>query len=104
MLRRNVCAVVLAFVLVFQGLIFPADAAAKKIEWGEVKEGVYSPLNPFTLLWSGDVLESGGLNLTTMKITNKASEADIVMNQYGDMGAPAFLNWMKSSLTQQIAI
>lgn len=91
MFKRNVFAVVLAFVLAFQGLLFPADAAAKKIKWGEVKEGVYSPLHPFTLLWSGDVLQSGGLNLTTMKITKKASEADIVMNQYGDMGAAGIL-------------
>jgi hypothetical protein len=59
--------------------------------WGPVKTGVYTQLHPYTLNWSGDVLDKGGLNLISMKLTTKSSEADLVMNQYGAVGASAMV-------------
>lgn len=56
------------------------------IYWGEVRTGVYDQLHPYTLNWSGDVLAPGGLNLTTMEMTD-GKNADIIINQYGSIGA-----------------
>ncbi|MBE3555290.1 MAG: hypothetical protein IMW85_09980, partial [Thermicanus sp.] len=64
MKKKKVWGVMILFLLSYYGVLFTAHAAGHQIKWGEVKEGVYSPLHPYTLLWSGDVLESGGFNLT----------------------------------------
>lgn len=73
-------------------LFFAASAeASEKITWGNAQQGTYDKLHPYTLNWSGDVLEKGGLNLSTMKLTDKSAEADIVINQYGSMGANGIL-------------
>lgn len=57
---------------------------------GEVQEGTYSDLYPYTFLWSSDPYDDGkikGLNLKTMEMTNNRDEIDVVMNQYGAMAA-----------------
>ncbi len=73
-------------------LFFAASAsAAATITWGEEQEVIYDKLHPFTLNWSGDVLDRGGLNLATLELTSNSSEADIVINQYGSMGANGIL-------------
>lgn len=60
------------------------------VSWGEATTHVYDNLHPYTLNWSGDPLDKGGLSLTDLK-TASAGEADIVINQYGDMGAAGIL-------------
>jgi hypothetical protein len=55
--------------------------------WGEVYSGEYRPLHPYTLNWTGDVLDRGGMDLDTLTITSDGSEADFVINQYGAFGA-----------------
>ena len=57
------------------------------ITWSEVKTFTYSPLHPFTLNWSGNVLDRGGVNLRTNQITTNPTDTDIVINQYKKMGA-----------------
>ncbi|GAX91151.1 copper amine oxidase N-terminal domain-containing protein [Effusibacillus lacus] len=92
MVRKKFWAAMLALAMVFSMILLPAPAkAAEQIQWGEVQKGVYDPLHPYTLLWSGDVLSQGGLNLKTMKYSSKSKEVDIVMNQYGDLGATGIL-------------
>jgi hypothetical protein len=65
-------------------------AGGEMIRWGEVKTGSYSPLHPYSLNWSGDVLDRGGISLTTLKAAS-SDEADIVINQYGALGANGIL-------------
>lgn len=77
--------------LVVQMCFAASVHAAGKITWSDVKKGTYENLHPHTLNWSGDVMRDGGLNLSTMKVTKKGSEADIVINQYGSMGANGIL-------------
>lgn len=78
--------------VVLQMLLLPAQAnEAEQIAWGEIKQGVYDNLQPYTLLWSGNVLERGGLNLSTMQLTASSKDADIVMNSLNDLGANAIL-------------
>lgn len=81
----------LVFMLIVQPFFATVVSASGNITWGEVQKGVYDQLHPYTLNWSGDVLDKGGLNLSTMKVTKKSSEADIVINQYGSMGANGIL-------------
>lgn len=72
--------------------LFPAEArGAAVIKWGQVQTGTYENLHPHTLNWSGNVLDKGGLKLSTMKTTTKSSEADLVINQYGSIGANGIL-------------
>lgn len=61
-------------------------SAGDKITWGPVNTVTYSPLHPYILLWS-DPLSYGGLNLTTKQTTNSSTDADLVINVYGDIGA-----------------
>lgn len=68
-----------------------AAAGSAKISWGEEAKITYDKLHPYTLNWSGDVMKDGGLNLTTGKVTARGAEADIVINQYGSMGANGIL-------------
>lgn len=78
----------------FVQLLFAGSAGAAssaQIYWGDEVKFTYDKLHPHTLNWSGDVMRDGGLNLTTQKITTKGSEADIVINQYGSMGANGIL-------------
>ncbi|MCI1114021.1 hypothetical protein MOQ26_23705, partial [Stenotrophomonas maltophilia] len=49
-----------------------------EITWGKVMTGVYNDLHPYTLNWSGNVLDKGGLNLASMKVTG-SHEADLVI-------------------------
>ncbi|MDQ1911438.1 copper amine oxidase N-terminal domain-containing protein [Paenibacillus sp. GD4] len=80
----------LALLLMAALVPFGTAAAAGgdgKLYWGEVKTGTYQPLHPNTLNWSGDVLDKGGLDLKTMEITTDTKKADLVMNQYGSIGA-----------------
>ena len=69
--------------------------------WGEVQSGVYRELHPYTLNWSGDVLEKGGINLTTLKMTTQPDEADIVINQYGSIGARGMVKLQNEQLEDQ---
>jgi|GEM_PF-2147605 len=75
--------------LLFAGAAGAAESA--KISWGEEVKVTYDKLHPHTLNWSGDVMKDGGLNLATQKVTTKGAEADIVINQYGSMGANGIL-------------
>lgn len=72
------------------GAVQAAGADGETIRWSQVKSGTYAPLHPYTLNWSGDVLDKGGLSLSTMKAAS-SKEADIVINQYGAMGAAGIL-------------
>lgn len=67
----------------------PNDVFANEnpIEWSQSKEDVYSPLHPYVLNWSGDILQDGGMDLDTMVITKERSKVDFVINQYGTLGA-----------------
>jgi hypothetical protein len=68
-----------------------ADVASNKLYWGEIKQAVYQPLHPNTLNWTGDVLDKGGMSLADLKMTTDSTKADIVMNQYGAIGAGSIL-------------
>lgn len=83
----------LAMAMVIQLLSAGSAEAAEtaKISWGEEVKVTYDQLHPYTLNWSGDVMKDGGLNMTTRKVTAKGAEADIVINQYGSMGANGIL-------------
>jgi hypothetical protein len=65
------------------------SAASDVIQWGEEEGVIYDRIHPYTLNWSGDVLDRGGLNLVELYYTEDGSEADIVINQYGAIGASA---------------
>jgi hypothetical protein len=81
-------AIMLALVAACIG-IWPnsAHAADDLIYWGEPQSAVYDSIHPHTLNWSGNVLDRGGLNLLDMEYTTDSSKADIVINQYGSIGA-----------------
>ncbi|WP_159882032.1 copper amine oxidase N-terminal domain-containing protein [Paenibacillus puerhi] len=87
---RMLVLLMLSVLLVPSGMA-QASETTSKWYWGETKTGVYQPLHPNTLNWSGNVLDKGGLNLTTLKQTAKPDEADMVINQYGAIGASAIL-------------
>jgi hypothetical protein len=60
---------------------------ASTIQWGAVQTGSYDSPSIYTLNWSGDVLDKGGLNLSTLQMTNSSAEADIVIDYKGSIGA-----------------
>src|SRR5690606_18290365 len=91
----SLLAMLLLFACMPVAAVWAADG--EKIRWSEVKTGTYEPLRSSTLNWSGDVLGQGGLSLTSMKIVS-GKEADIVINQYGAMGANGILK-VNESLT-----
>ncbi|MFC3770504.1 copper amine oxidase N-terminal domain-containing protein [Paenibacillus sp. GCM10012303] len=68
-----------------------ANQAGERVHWSAAKTFIYEGLHPYTLNWSGDVLDRGGLSLATLKITTSSKDADIVINQYGAMGAAGIL-------------
>jgi hypothetical protein len=88
---------ILLVLFIYSAIVFiPAGASAQtnedsKLFWGDVKTGTYEPLHPNTLNWSGDVLDKGGFDLATLGITSNSEEADLVMNQYGAIGAASIL-------------
>lgn len=71
---------------------YGSAAAADMITWGEKQSAVYDKLHPYTLNWSGNVLNQGGLNLLDLEYTTDSDEADLIMNQYGSIGALAILD------------
>jgi hypothetical protein len=86
-------AMLLLFSLLLPGPLFSGTAkAAESIEWGPKQSAVYDKIHPYTLNWSGNALDRGGLNLIDLEYTTQSSEADIVINQYGDIGALAILD------------
>ncbi|CAM4166782.1 copper amine oxidase N-terminal domain-containing protein [Paenibacillus alkaliterrae] len=90
---------ILMLCLAVSGLAPGAAQAASTIKWGEEKSGVYNQIHPYTLNWTGNVLDRGGLNLFTMEYTTDSSEADIVINQYGDIGALSIRKLAAEELT-----
>ncbi|TMV46687.1 hypothetical protein FE783_25620 [Paenibacillus mesophilus] len=80
------------------GSAHAAGESGETIQWSPVKTGTYDPLHLYTLNWSGDVLDRGGLSLSTLKAAS-AKEADIVINQYGAMGAEGILKLQGDGLT-----
>ncbi|GGG05615.1 copper amine oxidase N-terminal domain-containing protein [Paenibacillus abyssi] len=85
--------------LAVSGLAPGTAQAAGTIYWTEEQSAVYSPMHPYTLNWSGDVLDRGGLNLSTLDYTRVSPETDIVINQYGDIGALSIRKLGKEELT-----
>ncbi|MFD0959294.1 copper amine oxidase N-terminal domain-containing protein [Paenibacillus chungangensis] len=78
----------LAFILLCLSNVLQAQASNKGyIYWGEVQTGEYRPLHPYTLNWSGDVLDKGGLQLSSLELTTDSGAADFVINSYGALGA-----------------
>jgi len=77
----------LLLISLLPGLGSGTARAGDTIYWGEEHSAVYDQIHPYTLNWTGDVLDRGGLNLTSMKYESKSASADIVINQYGDIGA-----------------
>lgn len=84
----------------FSGNIFASDTR-EIIRWSEPETVVYNDLHPYTLNWSGDVLDRGGLNLSTMKNTTSSATADIVINQYGAMGSSGIIKLGNESLESE---
>jgi len=82
---------VLAMMMILQLFFAYPAQASEKITWGEVRQGVYENLHPFTLHWSGNIMQDGSLSLATMEVTDDRPEADIIINQYGAMGANGIL-------------
>lgn len=68
-----------------------AAEGRETIQWSAVKKGFYDALSPYTLNWSGDVLDRGGLVLSTLEMTDSSEAADLVINQYGALGARGIL-------------
>lgn len=71
------------------------------IYWGDVQTAQYAPLHAYTLNWSGDVLDRGGMSLSTLKQTTSSSEADIVINQYGAFGARSVVKLNQTDLQER---
>lgn len=92
--------VALLVLLVFPGLGAKTAAAAATdlISWGEEQAAVYNKIHPYTLNWTGNVLDKGGLNLSRLEYTADSAEADLVINQYGDIGALAIKKLAKEGL------
>lgn len=67
---------------------WPASAADDGyLYWGEAQSGVYQELHPNTLNWSGNVLDKGGMRLSDLRMTTRPEEADLIINQFGAIGA-----------------
>jgi len=69
-------------------LPFGNAGAASMISWGAVQTGTYDSPSMYTLNWSGNVLDKGGLNLARKQMTG-AAEADVVIDYKGSIGASA---------------
>lgn len=78
-------------------------SSTNDLYWGEVQTAEYAPLHAYTLNWTGDVLDRGGMNLSTLTQTTNSSEADIVINQYGAFGARTVVKLSSHSLEEQTA-
>lgn len=72
-------------------LLFTAPSLSSAESFEQVKQGMYKPLSPYVLNWSGDVLVNGGLNLYDMHYPTTAENADVVMTTSGDIGAKAIV-------------
>lgn len=82
----------LLFIVLILSAIFTQHAYANGLtHFSETAKGTYQPLHPYTLNWSGDVLDRGGWNLTDGKAVTNPSMADLVINQYGAIGANAII-------------
>ncbi|MBL4953246.1 hypothetical protein JK635_13605 [Neobacillus sp. YIM B02564] len=79
-----------------------ARAAGEMLYWSEEDKGVYEPLLAYTLEWSGDVLKYGGFDLDTMTVTTDKNTADVVINQYGDIGARRIAELPQQALTDPV--
>ena len=100
----KVFTLLLSFLVATLLLPFPtqpiqAEAGNGALQWGEVKTGIYQPLHPYTLNWSGNVLDRGGFVLSTQRTTADPTEADFVINQYGAIGAASILKLPNEPLT-----
>jgi len=62
--------------------------AASMTSWGAVQTGTYDSPSIYTLNWSGNVLDKGGLNLARQQMAG-AAEADVVIDYKGSIGASA---------------
>ncbi|HZG84852.1 copper amine oxidase N-terminal domain-containing protein [Paenibacillus sp.] len=91
--------VVATLLLPFSSQPIQAEAGSGALQWGEVKTGIYQPLHPYTLNWSGNVLDRGGFALSEQRTTAEPTEADFVINQYGAIGAASILKLPNEPLT-----
>ncbi|OUS76411.1 hypothetical protein B1748_12050 [Paenibacillus sp. MY03] len=101
-MRKWITSITLLFLIgtLFSGALFPGKArAADTIAWSAKQSAVYDQIHPYTLNWSGNPLDRGGLNLLKMAYTTKSAETDMVINQYGDIGAAAILDLDGEGLT-----
>lgn len=80
------CMILLVFSLI---LSFPTSSSASGFD--QVKEGSYTPLSPYTLNWSGDVLVNGGMNLTKQTYTTTSVNTDFVITASQYIGAKAIV-------------
>ncbi len=83
-----------ALVVLLQLVISPLSAnAAEQVYFTEPKEGVYNPLHPNTLNWTGNVLVDGGYNLMTNSLYGRGEggQADIVITSK-EIGANAIID------------
>lgn len=55
--------------------------------WGNSVDATFDTSSFDTILSLKDELNQGGMNLSTGKLTNEQTEADVVFNTYGSMGA-----------------
>ncbi|MDD3766217.1 MAG: copper amine oxidase N-terminal domain-containing protein [Eubacteriales bacterium] len=92
----NVFLIIGMLFLSFGTMVFAQDEEI--IKWSEPKTAVYDKLHPHTLNWSQNVLDRGGLVLSSMEITTSPSEADFVINQYGAIGASGILKFPNDTL------
>lgn len=104
-MKRSGFITVLVAALFFIQTVLPTaniHAEDSLIYWSEEEEGVYDPLHPFILLWSGNVLESGGYDIDSQTITNDSDSADLVINQYGDIGARTIVELSNEDLSEPL--
>jgi hypothetical protein len=73
-------------------------AASGSIAWGPAQTGIYESPSIYTLNWSGNVLDKGGLSLLTLKMTNQTREADMVIDYKGTIGAKGIIRLDGESL------
>lgn len=75
-------------------------AAGETISWGEVKKATFEDL-PIELVPDHNELKHGGFILETQKKTSDMSQADIIMDKYGNIGARAIVELGKEGLQEQ---
>lgn len=92
---RRLGLLLLTFAMLIAFSFVPRISAAESgddyLSWGEVRTAVYKELHSYTLNWTGDVLDKGGMSLSDLRITDDGTKADIVINQYGAIGAKGLL-------------